>query len=269
MPDGAFFAVSQLHSNLLAYTWAPPAFRARVFFAHTRPLAANITGRWRLIDAHTGITIAFLARLWLGWRAIPIIIIKPFMRLHEIVDREVILAVIQPRAAPDDLLELDHRIDRTHQHDVAHVARINSGRKFLRRGEDGRDALLVVLEVAQELLAALAVVGSHAHAIVRIGAGALHLVDQVAHRQRVRLVGAEHQRLLALVDRLHEQLHAIFFARLDLDDAVEVLLLVQLACLDLALDQLIVRGIAVFVQRGGVLLHPDRREEAAVGALLQ
>ena len=30
------------------------------------------------------------------------------VRLHEIVDREVVLAVVKPCPAADDLLELDH-----------------------------------------------------------------------------------------------------------------------------------------------------------------
>ncbi len=81
--------------------------------------------------------------------------------------------------------------------------------------------LFVVLKVAQVLLAERAVVGGHALAIVRVLAR-LHLVDEVAHGQRVVLRGAEDQRLLALVDLLHEELHPVRFAFLDLDDLVEV-----------------------------------------------
>jgi hypothetical protein len=40
------------------------------------------------------------------------------------------------------------------------------------------------------MLAERAVVGRHPHAVVRVGAG-LDLVDQVAHRQRMGLGGAE------------------------------------------------------------------------------
>jgi hypothetical protein len=50
------------------------------------------------------------------------------------------------------------------------------------------------------LLAQRTVVGRHPLAVVWIGAG-LHLVDQVAHRQRMVLSGAEDQRLLLLVDQ--------------------------------------------------------------------
>ncbi len=48
------------------------------------------------------------------------------MRLYEVQNREVVLAVVKPRATSDDLLELDHRIDRAHQHDVADVARVDT-----------------------------------------------------------------------------------------------------------------------------------------------
>src|SRR5579864_6497710 len=59
--------------------------------------------------------------------AIPFWIAEMMMRLHKIVDREIVLAIIEPRTTPDDLLELDHRVDGAHQHDVADVARIHSG----------------------------------------------------------------------------------------------------------------------------------------------
>jgi len=71
-----------------------------------------------------------------------------------------------------------------------------AGREFLRRGQDSGDALLVVLKVAQVLLAQCAVVGRNALAIVRVAAG-FHLVDEVAHGQGVVLRGAENQRLSA------------------------------------------------------------------------
>ena len=100
--------------------------------------------------------------------AVPFRVAEVLVRLHEIVDREVVLAVVEPRAAPDDLLELDHRVDRPHQHDVADVAGIDAGRELLRRGQDRRDGLLVVLKVAQVLLAERAVVGGHALAVVRV-----------------------------------------------------------------------------------------------------
>jgi hypothetical protein len=53
------------------------------------------------------------------------------MRLYEIIDSEVILPIVKPRSATDDLLELDHRVDRTHQDDIADVPCIDTGREFL------------------------------------------------------------------------------------------------------------------------------------------
>src|SRR4030095_7346253 len=46
--------------------------------------------------------------------SIPLRIVEVVVCFHEVVDREVILPVVKPRAAPDDLLELDHRINGTH-----------------------------------------------------------------------------------------------------------------------------------------------------------
>ena len=48
--------------------------------------------------------------------------------LHEIVDGEVVLAIVKPGAPADHLLELDHRVDRAHQNNVADIASINASR---------------------------------------------------------------------------------------------------------------------------------------------
>src|SRR5712664_3656328 len=50
-------------------------------------------------------------RLWLHRLAVPLWIAEVQVRSHEIVDREVIFAVIEARASADDLLEFDHRTD--------------------------------------------------------------------------------------------------------------------------------------------------------------
>ena len=189
--DGARLAVGELDLDLLSCVagFAVPAL-GRLAGSRHCGAAARLRSAFRLR----------LERL-----AVPFRIAEVVVRLHEVVDREVVLAVVEPRAAPDDLLELDHRVDRPHQHDVADVAGIHAGGELLRGRQDRRDGLLVVLEVAQVLLAERAVVGRDALAVVRVVAR-LHLVDQVAHGQRVILRGAEDQRLLALVDLLHEDL---------------------------------------------------------------
>lgn len=188
--------------------------------------------------------------------------------LHEVMDREIVLAVVEPRPAPDDLLELDHGIDRPHQDDVADVAGIHPGREFLRRGQDRRDRLLVVLEGLQVLLAERTIVGRHAVAIIRVAAG-LHLVDEVAHHQRVILGGAEDQRLLLLVDQLHEELHPMRLALPNDDGPVELAFGVALAGNDFAIHHGVVGRVGVIVQAGRELLDPERRQEAVVDALLQ
>ncbi len=59
---------------------------------------------------------------------------------------------IQAGTAPDDLLELDHRIDRAHQHNVVHIARVHPGGQLLRRSQNRREHWL--MEVPEYLLRA-------------------------------------------------------------------------------------------------------------------
>ncbi|MEN9561069.1 MAG: hypothetical protein RIQ56_342 [Candidatus Parcubacteria bacterium] len=100
------------------------------------------------------------------------------IRFHEIMNGEVILPIEETCPATDDLLELDDRVDRPHQHDVAHVARIDAGRELLRRRENRGDRLVVVLEFPQLLITERAIVGRDAHAVVGVFAF-LHAVDVV------------------------------------------------------------------------------------------
>ena len=260
LPSASFTFAFFLHTHGVGRT-SGKALRA---FAGCLPQLDTVAAALRIAQGRA----AFRAGFRLERFAIPLRIAEMMVRLHEVVDREVVLAVVEPRAASDDLLELDHRVDRAHQHDVADVAGIHAGGELLRGGQDRRDGLFVVLEVAQVLLAERAVVGRHPLAVVRVFAR-LHLVDQVAHGQRVILRGAEDQRLLVLVDLLHEDLHAVRFAFLDLDDLVEVGFRVALPGFDLALDQRVVGRIDILVERRGDLLHLERRQEAVVDAVLE
>jgi hypothetical protein len=81
-------------------------------FAHARPRAAS--GTW-----------VFSLR----W-TVPLLIMKMVMSFHKFVDREVVFAVVESRVPADDLLELDHRINRPHRENVADVARIQARREF-------------------------------------------------------------------------------------------------------------------------------------------
>ena len=46
---------------------------------------------------------------------------------HEVIDREEVLPFEEAGAASDNLLELDHGIDRAHEDDISDVASINTG----------------------------------------------------------------------------------------------------------------------------------------------
>src|SRR5216683_959793 len=72
-----------------------------------------------------------------------------------------------------------------------------------------------------------------------------------------------------LVDLLHEDLYAVPFAFLNLDNLVEIGLGVEFAGFDFALDELIVRRVNIFIKGGGNLLHLKGREEAVVDAIFE
>src|ERR1051325_3573210 len=91
--------------------------------------------------------------------AVPLGIAEMMMRLHEIVNGEIILAVVKASATTDDLLELNHGVDGTHEDDVANVASVDTRGEFLRGGENRWDESFVVLKVAEMLFAKLAIVG--------------------------------------------------------------------------------------------------------------
>ena len=98
------------------------------------------------------------------------------------------------------------------------------------------------------LISQRSVIGRHSLAEVRV-LHLLDLVDQVPDSQRMILGGTEHQRFLALIDFIHEDLHSLLLSLLDLDHPVKVLLRVPFSRLDLPLDQLVVRRIYILVQR--------------------
>ena len=170
--DVARLSVGQLYldaSSSLAVAAARPlaAFGAWFWRAFARRFAANRA--WLRLGrfANAGPFAALGARLFLLRFAVPFGVAEVVMGVDEIVDREVVLAVVEAGAAADDLLELDHRVDRPHEDDVADVAGVDAGREFLRSGQDRGDCLFVVLEVAEVLLADAAVVGGYAVAVVR------------------------------------------------------------------------------------------------------
>ena len=80
---------------------------------------------------------------------------------------------------------------------------------------------------------------------------------------------AEDDRFFALVDHLHEGADAVGLALADLDDAVEILFLVAASFLDLALNNVVVRGVGVVVEGRGELLDAEWGQIAVVDAVLQ
>ena len=78
--------------------------------------------------ALTGVKATLLAKLRFYWLAVPFRIVEMKVRLYEIVDGEVILSIIKARTTSNDLFELDHRVDRAHENDVADIAGVHAGR---------------------------------------------------------------------------------------------------------------------------------------------
>src|SRR5690606_39363872 len=57
------------------------------------------------------------------------------------------------RSAADDLLELGHRVDDPHKHNVLHRGGVDARSQQLRRGQDHGSAPLKILEMAEVSLA--------------------------------------------------------------------------------------------------------------------
>ena len=81
------------------------------------------------------------------------------------------------------------------------------------------------------------------------------------------LCSTEDERFFALVDLIHEQLHAVRFSCPDLYDLVKVGFRIALPDLDFALHNLVIRRIDILVECCGNLLYAERREEAVIDAL--
>ena len=136
------------------------------------------------------------------------------------------------------------------------------------RSSDRWDGVVVVLKVPKVLLPQRSIARGYALAVVRVRAR-LHLVDKIAHGKRMDLRSTEDQSLFPLVDLLHEQLYAVRFAFLDLDDPVEVAFGVTPSGLNFAFHDVIIRRVDVFIKRCRNLLDAEGREETVVDALLE
>ena len=200
--------------------------------------------------------------------AVPLWIAEVMVGLHKVVDGEVVLTLVQSRTSPDDLLELDHGVDWSHQHNVSHIAGIDPSRKLLGAREYRWDRLFVVLKRSQVLLAKLTVIGSNPNAVVRVLAG-LVLIDKVADNQSVELRSAKDNRLFMLVDLLHEQPNTMSFTFLDLDDLVKVRFFVSLTSFNFSLDKRVVWCEDILIERGRDLLDLKWGKKAVVDPVLE
>ena len=99
----------------------------RLFQTDTRALATDLAWLGRCFLAGAGRGAAALT--YLGWQGltIPLGVTKVVMGFYKVMQGEVILTITQPGASADDLFEFDHRVNRTHQHDIAHIAGIYAG----------------------------------------------------------------------------------------------------------------------------------------------
>ena len=117
MLDVAVLAVRQFHFHLsrlpLAHAWSLPAYRARRLLTFTGRFATKVARERRLLQTHTRVAATFSASLQLHRFAIPLRVAEMMVRLYEVVDREVVLAIKQSRSPTDNLLEFDHRLDRS------------------------------------------------------------------------------------------------------------------------------------------------------------
>src|SRR5690242_12885176 len=116
--NGALFAIGKLYLRFPdADAWRLPTLptrRGRLLHAHAGEFTTNLAWlRWEL-HALTGMRTTFLTRFRLHRFSIPFRIAEVMVCLDEVVDGEVILSIIEPRTATDNLLELNHRVDWPH-----------------------------------------------------------------------------------------------------------------------------------------------------------
>src|SRR5271157_1720588 len=113
--NGTLFPVGQLHFRLcllLAHTWALTANLARLLRTLTRCFSTHWTRLRRWLYTLAGVIATLLAGLRLHRFAVPFRIAEMVVGFHEVVNGEVVLAIVEPRAAPNDLFELNHGVDR-------------------------------------------------------------------------------------------------------------------------------------------------------------
>ena len=77
-----------------------------------------------------------VATYWAEWVAIPLSILEILVSSYKVINGKVVFVVKKSCASSDDLLKLNHIIDRAEKHDIAHIASIHASGEFLRGGKD-------------------------------------------------------------------------------------------------------------------------------------
>lgn len=121
------FPVRELNlSHFRAYARILTALLTGFRLTDTRGLSAHLTLSWRQPLADAGANAASWTRLRLLRLAVPLGVVKVVVRFDEVVNREIVFAIVEAGPAPDGLLEFNHRVDRAHKDDVADVPRIDA-----------------------------------------------------------------------------------------------------------------------------------------------
>ena len=127
--DVAGFAVGEFDLCpllLLADALQLAADFARFFRAFARAFAAVGAGFRVWPFAAAGALAAGRTGFGVEWFAVPLRVAEVVISLHEVVDGEIVFAVVKSRASADDLFEFNHRVDWPQQDDVADVAGVHA-----------------------------------------------------------------------------------------------------------------------------------------------
>ena len=125
-----------------ACAWQVSTYRAWLWWASAWPFA-TFRADWvvtytRIVTAHRAWLFWLrLASAWVvatyraEWIAIPLGILEILVCSYKIIDGEVVFVVKKSCASSDDLLKLNHIIDRAEKHDIANIASVHTSGEFL------------------------------------------------------------------------------------------------------------------------------------------
>ena len=168
------------------------------------------------------------------------------------------------------MLELDHRIHRTKEYDIADIASIDSRRELLRSREYCRDRLLIVLEISEIHLSCESIECCHTDTVEGIFVF-LHLIDEISDECCMSLSSTEYYGLLTLIYLSHHEFDSLAFASLDLDTTcpIEVFFFIVFHGLYLSLDDFIISYELIGIEGGLDSLDLEWRQESIIDTVLQ